>query len=98
MRSLWLLRMTRGVDGPAALEARVRRLAADLAGSEGFPLVVSHGVVLVFLLSVLVHPAERARPRRGHQLRAGELVVLDELSATPAPFGRWRITTRRPPP
>lgn len=98
MRSLWLLRMTRGVEGPAALEARVRRLASNLASSDGFPLVVSHGVVLVFLLSVLVHPERRARPRRGHQLRAGQLVVLDAVSSIPAPYGRWRITQRHPPP
>jgi broad specificity phosphatase PhoE len=88
MRSLWLAGMTRGVDTPGGLTERARTIATGLRKERDLPVVVSHGVVLVYLLSMMVHPEERARPRRGHLLRSGELVVVDRLDA------RWRISAR----
>jgi probable phosphoglycerate mutase len=92
MRSLWLAGMTRGVDTPDGLARRARQLEAALRETAGFPVVVSHGVVLVYLLSVMTHPEERARPRRGHLLRSGEMVVVERRGP------HWRITARWRPP
>lgn len=93
MRGLWLLGLTRGVSGPGTLTRRVRGLAAGLEEVPGHPVWVTHGVVLVYLLSVMVRPDDPARPRRGHLPRAGELLRLERRSSA-----GWRITGRWLPP
>ena len=91
MRSLWLAGLTRGVDGPDELARRARRIAGRLEAADEVPATVTHGVVLVYLLSVLVHPRAAPRPRRGHLPASGEMLRLERTDR------RWRIVDRWTP-
>jgi probable phosphoglycerate mutase len=91
MRSLWLAGLTGGVDGPDRLSARARRIATRLESAPQEPAVVTHGVVLVYLLSVMVHPQAPPRPRRGHLPSSGEMLLLEPRRR------RWRIAERWTP-
>jgi probable phosphoglycerate mutase len=91
MRSMWLAGLTRGVDGPHQLAQRARGIAGRLAAAEQMPAVVTHGVVLVYLLSVMAHPHARPRPRRAHLPGSGEMLRLQRSDL------RWRIVDRWTP-